>query len=1077
MIGGSVLQEKLHGKKLYRPRNGIFILFLISAAVSVSVAQLPTATILGAVKDSSGAVLPGAMLTARNTDTGLTRTTIGSEDGTYRFSALPVGSYEVRVEQPGFRAEVRSGLTLSVSQEAVVNFTLQVGATEQTVSVTEEAPLVNTTSGSLGGLVNEQKIADLPLNGRNYADLALLEPGISQHRNISGGGSGISLAGTVYSSNGATIYSNNYLLDGAIVTSIFGTSSASVTNSTLGVDGIREYRVMTNSVSAEYGMKMGSQMVLVSKAGTNTFHGSVFEYLRNSALDARNFFDYKTAASQRRLPPFQRNNFGGSIGGPIKKDKTFFHGTYEGVQQRLGLTIVNTVIPPSAKVDGGLVPQISPVIKPLLALFPDPNLPNNQYTYPFTQPTEEHYGQTRIDHTLSDADNLFGRYTYQESHLTLPMGLLNKNIEDTRSQFITLSENHIFSPSLVGTLRTSFSRTSISLESRSGIIGPQFSFVPGKEIGLMSIGGLTTSVGGANIIGPGGNAPSHTKQNIFTWSGDIFYTRGRHALKFGTLINHFQQYMLSPSVGNGNVSFASLTAFLLAQPTRYTAPFPNSILDRTYHFNTLGFYAQDDIRVRSNLMLNVGLRYEFNTDYKEMNGHGSNIRDLVHDSTGTVGKPFVNPSLKNFSPRLGFAWDVTGTGKTAVRGGAGMLYDIAPWGDGLYTSIAATPPFSGQFASVVNPPTFAIPFAFPAGAERLGTVRLLDYHLEQPHNVQYNLTVERQLPFSMVFNIGYAGSRGFNIERNGKEGNPTVPQILPDGRKFWPADAPVLNPNFGSIVLTTDDGNSWYNSLQVGLQKRLTKGLQFQTSYTWSKLIDETQAQSGANSSADSVQPSDPSDRSRDRGLSAFDLAHNSRTNLIYRLPQARSSSGSVGKILSGWWVSGILSLQSGYPFTPNLSAGRSRSTPTGGTDRPDLLPGRNRDNITSGTTAGCTGVAPGQKLGTPTLYFDPCAFSLQPVGFLGSAGRGILRAPGYASLDVSMSKDTPLPFIGEEGKLQFRAEAFNVLNRPNFAPPSRAVFSGGLVGDTQPVLGSAGRITSTTAPARQIQFALKVVF
>src|SRR5438128_8781123 len=359
----------------------IMMLTIVTPAIS----QLPTATILGTVKDPTGAVIPGTSITAKSVETGLTRTGVSAEDGSYRLSALPVGAYEVRVELPGFRTELRSGLTLTVSQEAVVNFTLQAGAVEQTVVVTEDAPLVNTTSGALGGLVDEKKVAELPLNGRNFIDLTLLQPGITQHRGL---GVAASTVGTWFSSNGAPLRSNNYLLDGALMSNLTNGTSAAQDGSTLGIEGVREYRVITNSFSAEYGMTMGSQVMVVTKSGTNTLHGSLFEYFRNSALDARNFFDYKTPASNRRLPAFTRNQFGGSVGGPIKKDKTFFFGVYEGLRQRFGVTTISNTIgagshgPAGAVITNTACPQlgptvpsvtISPVTAPLLGLYPSPN--------------------------------------------------------------------------------------------------------------------------------------------------------------------------------------------------------------------------------------------------------------------------------------------------------------------------------------------------------------------------------------------------------------------------------------------------------------------------------------------------------------------------------------------------------------------------------------------------------------------------------------------------------------------------------------------------------------------------------
>ena len=517
------------------------VIFII--AVSVSLAQMPTATILGAVRDASGAVIPGVSLTARNLETGQTRTAATGLDGSYRFSAMPVGSYEVRAEHAGFRSAARMGLTLSVSQEAVVNFALEVGAVEQTVEVSAEAPLVNTTSGSLGGLVDSDRIADLPLNGRNYADLILLQTGIAHNVNKGTGGATL---GTPFSSSGAPIYSNNYLLDGTSTVNYFGGTSAG-NSSTLGLDGIREYRVVTNSFSAEYGMTMGSQTSVVSKSGTNAFHGSAFEYLRNSALDARNFFDYQTDLTPDRLPAFKRNNFGASFGGPLVRDKTFFFGVYEGLRERLGLSTVIATIPagcrvatnnPCAVSAANPAGNVAPVIRPFLPFYPDPNLGTNEFTYPYSQPTREDYGQIRMDQTLSGAGTLFGRYTVTDGIVVESEGFpLFSQSRLSRNQYVTFSENHVFTPTLLNTFRFSYSRTT-RLQDGPALLdftGPQFSFYGGGAV-TGSLG-----VGGVQSWGLSTTQPADTKQNIFAWSDDLFYTRGRHALKFGALINRYSQ--------------------------------------------------------------------------------------------------------------------------------------------------------------------------------------------------------------------------------------------------------------------------------------------------------------------------------------------------------------------------------------------------------------------------------------------------------------------------------------------------------------------------------------------------------
>ena len=1047
-------------------------------AVSVSQAQLPTATILGAVRDASGAVIPGVSLTARNLETGQTRTAATGLDGSYRFSAMPVGSYEVRAEHAGFRSAARMGLTLSVSQEAVVNFALEVGAIEQTVEVSAEAPLVNTTSGSLGGLVDSEKLADLPLNGRNYADLILLQTGINYNVNKGTGGATL---GTPFSSSGAPIYSNNYLLDGASMVTYYGGTAAG-NSSTLGIDGIREYKVVTNSFSAEYGMTMGSQTTVVSKSGTNTFHGSLFEFLRNDVLDARNFFDYQTDLTPGRLPAFRRNNFGGSFGGPIVRDKTFFFGVYEGLRQRLGRSLLIMTLPAEA-FNGTLVPldQISPLTKPFLSFYPQPNLPNGEITYPYSEPMREDYGQMRVDQTLSGAGTLFGRYTVTDgTHIESEGFEQFTQSRMSRNTYITASENHILTPTLLNTFRFSFSRTT-RLQDGPGLpelTGPQFSFEPGQTAGRIEIGDV-------NTWGLSSTQPADVQQNVFTWSDDLFYTRGRHALKFGTLINRYWQFGLRSPLARGRIDFANATTFLRGQVSQYSGTVPGSSVAHEYEYTTLGFYVQDDLRVRPNFTLNLGLRYEFHTTFQDATNTTATLRDLKHGDKTTVGPPFANPSLRNFSPRFGFAWDVRGDGQTAVRGGFGLLYDIANYGYQIRTLCA--PPFCGTF-NVNNPGPVTLPLVYPTVLRENGiNLTQLDYNLGQPHMLQYNLTVERQLPGNLAFTLAYGGSRGINIYRQ-SEANANVPQILPDGRKFWPSNARRVNPNWGSITFYETGGDSWYNSLQFGFQKRMSRGLQFQSSYTWSKSIN-TQPGRGSGDSNNSAQNMmDPDDNQVERGLSPFDITHNWKFNAIYRVPQLAEAGSVMGKLLNGWGFSGILSLQTGYPFSALVQRNLSRTGVAGGgnsrVDRPDLVAGRSFPDITSGTTAGCAGVAAGQKLGTPNLWYDPCAFTLQQPGFLGNAGRNILHGPGMANLDFSLTKDTALGFLGESGKLQFRADVFNIFNHSHFATPSQGtggvnsaafLFTGRTATETP--LRGAGRITHTGLASRQIQLALKIVF
>jgi len=533
-------------------------------------AQLPTGTFWGVVKDTSGAVVPGANVTIQSVETNEARNAVTDSSGAYRVPALPVGHYQIKVEHGEFKTETQTGLNLEVGQEAVVDFTLQVGTTEQQVQVTGEAQQVNTTNSTLGTVVGEQTIADLPLNGRNYTDLTLLQPGITQLKSLTNTGG--QQPGTVFSSNGAPIQSNSISLDGASMVSTYAVSAASGTGNTLGVDGIREYKVVTNNFGAEYGMTMGSQTVLVSKSGSNSFHGDAFEFLRNDVLDAANYFDKPTLANNfERTPPFKRNQFGGALGGPVQMEKTFFFAAYEGLRESIGQTLVTTTVPANCFV-ATANPCTSPVgatanaaALQILKLFPTPNLPNNQYTYPFNEPINENWGQGRIDHTFSASDTVFARYSFDDSYFVY--GLEYQPFvqsQGSRGQFATFSENHVFSPALLNTARFSFSRTAIVVDSPSNF-GPNYpSLIPGQQypgLGTFQISGVTVSTTGGGF-GPSTSQPSAPNQNIFTYGDDLFWEKEKHSFKFGTLINHYQNDQYVYNAVRGSFTASSLAQFL-----------------------------------------------------------------------------------------------------------------------------------------------------------------------------------------------------------------------------------------------------------------------------------------------------------------------------------------------------------------------------------------------------------------------------------------------------------------------------------------------------------------------------------
>ncbi len=1178
--------------------TAILILLTIPA-----VAQLPTATILGVANDSSGGVVPGATVTITNVDTGLKRTVKTGDDGSYRVSELPVGHYEVRGEHPGFKTETRRGITLEVTQTAVINLEFQVGTAEQQVVVTEEASVVNTQDATLGGLVTETTIETLPLNGRNYVDLSLLQPGVSPDRNIRD-------AGTSFSVNGAPPRSNNFTLDGAILQNSTGRNpAAGDSGDALGVDGIKEYRIVTGIFQAEYGLAMGSQMVAVSKGGTNQFHGDIFEYLRNSKLDAKNFFD------TGKIPEFQRNQFGGAFGGPIKKEKTFFFGVFEGLRQNLGTTNNNLV--PSAGCHGNAGASItlancpdigvgnsgiqsvtlSPYTAPFLAIVPQPTVPGsfsdpNNITLPSNEfgdhsRTGENYGQMRVDQNFSSSDMFFARYTIDNAILDQTVGDYSffRQLGSARNQWITLAENHIFSTSLLNSGRVSFSRTrtntatdNVGLPNNN--LGPPI--VTGNPTGVVdmngSAGGTYTEFGSSN------NYPiNFDLQNIYTLSDDFVWTHGTHAFKFGVLLNRFNSGHQANNSANGQIQFNTFTDFLTSNP--YLVEFKPTFADesRFYIYDTAGVYGQDDWRVARRLTLNLGLRYEFMTTPHEVNHKESRV---VNDFTDpfTLGPIIKNNTLHDFSPRVGLALDLFGNGKTAIRAGAGVYYDLGNIGSALGDNTTGAPPYSGlvditnsscpSIADWEAAPGTPLSCTPPAPVPSLGTnghwpfpippqvinyytvqnsagvtPEYMDYNYKSPYMVQYTVSVQQQLPWDMTVGVAYVGNHGVHLATI-REGNPVFPTSTslcgdPASRcvngivPFWDASLspPPVNPNFSSSVNIGTFANSRYNGLQIVVNKRAGRGLEFQAAYTRSRVTDDTQGQENIRDCLVSggllgIYPLAP--QSVDTGPACFNIKNNWEISATYHVPNVMKGNAFLSKITSGWELSSIVSIQSGEPFSLITGINRSNS---------GVLQAGQGDRININTPAliakyfnasACSSM-PGQAAagnspcaytpipfdpnkvvtGDPNNWFNKAMFSLPPatlsadsaqpacyfqapdpnnpctglmtIGQLGTSGRNNIPGPPNKDWDFSLMKETKIGALGEAGVLQFRAEFFNILNHPNFAPPSAGIFDGSVTGTQGNVvglspfsenpLGGAGQVFQTQGTPRQIQFALRLEF
>ncbi len=1048
--------------------------FLLFTAITIS-AQT-SSPITGTVKDQTGAVVAGANVTARQIETNLSRTTVTDGAGRYAFPEMRVGQYQVSTEMKGFRKDSRD-LLLALGDSAVLDLTLYVAAASIDPVIVTSTIDVNTQTQELSFLVGERAIRELPLNGRNYTDLAFLQPGVIAYPHRDGGS--VVAHGTGASINGQDPRSNVYLLDGTLQNDFTNGPASSAAGTALGTESIREFRVETNSYSAEFGRNSGGQINAISKSGGNDFHGSLYHFHRNDNLDARNFFDRQPIGK----PEFKRNQFGVTLGGPIKSDRTFFFGSYEGLIERLGRTVGTFV--PDANARQGILPSgtvtVNPIIRPYLDLYPLPNGPSlgggiANYYFGFKQTLDQNFTSGRVDHKFNNDHQSFVRYTLDDAEQFLPTDYPQfPRSFLSRNQFTTIEHTWLISANTVSTSRFGFSRTRIGQDVQANLSTPLPPFVPGRRfMGNIDVGGLIR-------IGPQNSVDVKLTQNVFSFNEGIVHTRGKHLFKFGGMIERYQNNMVNPTFSLGIYSFADLSSFLRNVPRTFIGLTPDAQFDRYWRSNLLGFYAQDDYKLTQRLTLNLGLRYEYATVPQDRRDVA--LRNFT-DTALTPGPLFQNPTTKNISPRVGFAWDIFGDGKTSLRGGYGIYFNTNNQQNLIVT--VTNPPATPR--PIITNPTFPNP-SFTTTA--IPAVRPVEWDIKNPNVHSYNLNIQRQLWFDTVVTIGYAGSRGIHLLRN-SDINTSVPIQQADGTWFFPNNAPRRNARFGVIEMKTSDGNSWYNALLFEVRKRFTKGVDFQSSYTFSRNIDTTQAStffSDATNATVSALP-EIAGLNYNKGLADYHAAHNWVANFTWELPFAKGLQGAAGKVLGGWNLMGIAQMRSGNPLTVFLQANRSQSkwspsaSPLVGPDRPSLAAGYTYQSAV---------------IGDPNQYFDPKAFVLQPSGTLGNTGRNAFTGPNLRTFDLALVKNTR---FAERVNVQFRVESFNLFNRANFSNPGLLAFAGTAAANNAPStaanaiacqpfdssgnpdatkpcqkLPSFGIIRQTTTSARQIQLALRLTF
>jgi hypothetical protein len=1086
--------------------------------------QVAGGTLSGTITDPSGAVVPGASVAITDTSTGITRTLTTDNAGFYSAPNLLPSKYQVTVSAAGFATTVGDNVVVSVGVQQVVNIALHVGKSSEKVEVTGAAETVQTSSSTLDAVIGATTVRELPLNGRDWTQLATLEPGVVSVQTQSSTNSATTNRGNrgfgnQLTDSGHSPYENSYRVNGINTNDYSNGAPGSVIGVNLGVDAIQEFSVMTTDYTAEYGRTSGAVINAITKSGTNQFHGTAYGFLRSSQFDAKNYFDNPDTG----IPPFHRNQFGIAGGGPIKKDKTFIFADYEGIFQDQSATFRDNV-PSAAALNGTLcsipiasgpnqcsttqLPYIpgkttpggvSLAVVPYFGFWPKGNGPLSAngdtqiYTYPGLLHLSENYATVRIDQHFSSKDSLDGSWFYDHAPQTQPDPL--GNVLDqllAYRQTYGAEETHISSPSFVNTLRVGFNRSigvvNASVEALNPIADdPSLGSLPGRNAPIISVPGLTAnaSFGSASF--------NHHVLNSFQYYDDAFWTHGAHQIKFGFSAERQQYNHEVQQAYTGNFAFGSLQQFLQDSPTSLLILGPNSSEVGTRQ-TLFGAYIQDDWRVKSYLTVNLGIRYEPTTLPTEAHDRFEVLSTLTSPTLTPVNTLWPhNQTLRNFEPRVGFSWDPFHTGKTAVRAAFG-IFDVLPinW---MYTfSTGASAPFAlPEKASNLQPGDFPIVTSTTIGPAD-GQVRYMQTNPPASYMMNWNFNIQQEINRNLILTVGYVGSHGIHLPDTPDDVNYSLPTLTGAGY-MWPC-APkdangnctqtggLLNPNVGPIRPTFWNNTSWYDGLQVGLTQHMSHGIQMQASYNWGKCLDTGSNPALSDPFINSLPDYMYFASSLRRGLCDYNVGQSLSVSYIWNIP-APSSNAFESHVLGGWQLGGILRAQTGAPFTMLIAGDPlGRNAGDTGVDFPNLLPNCNPINGSVNNYVNLNCFTPPTA---PASYASLCninqfsgASQAAPAGtvycgnLFGNAGRNQLVGPGLLDFDLSIFKNIPFPQFGDRFLVQFRVEMFNVLNHPNFLPPLDNNYIFNANGST---VSGAGAIDSTSTTSRQIQFGLKVLW